>query len=305
MKKVAAFKTVLHFKRILIILCVFTTSFSSFSQSIITIDGVNTTFSNGLSLPYWLKEGQSVGLVSNVKSISIIEFTADANNLTFSRVITLTSSQTVPAGKVWKMEALGLGINGQATGGFSTSSVPTIFTSPKTFSTAGTTTWIVPPGVTNICVEVWGGGGNGGFSGQNAGGSAGGGGGGYGYQCFSVVPGTSYTVTVGGAAGTSSVGALISATGGSNGGAAPSGIGGTGGSSSASYNLSGTNGIAGAGAGGAGANGGNGGAGIGCVCCPGNTGTAPGGGGGGYNFGNCASGNQVGAGAPGKVIIYW
>ncbi len=308
MKKVAAFKTALHFKRILIILCVFTTSFSSFSQSIITIDGVNTTFSNGLSLPYWLKAGQSVGLVSNVKSISIIEFTADSNNLTFSRVISLTSPQTVPAGKVWKMEALGLGINGQTAGGFSTSSAPTIFTSPKTYSTAGTNTWIVPPGVTNICVEVWGGGGNGGSSYSYYAAGGGGGGGGYGYQCFSVVPGTNYTVTVGGVEGTSSVGTLISATGGGNGGIGPNGIGGVGGSSSATFNMSGANGANGGnggGNGGTGANGGNGGGTTApCVAGPG---IAPGGGGGGaYLLSNCGSGGgNGGSGAIGKVIIYW
>ena len=299
MKKVAAFKTALKLKRILIILCVFITSLSGFTQSIITIDGVNTTFSNGLSLPYWLKEGQSVGLVSNVKSISIIEFTADANNLTFSRVISLTSPQTVPAGKVWKIEAFGLGISGQTAAGFSNSTIPTIFTSPKTFASAGTYAWIVPPGITNICIEVWGGGGGGG-----AWGGAGGGGGGYGYACFSVMPGTSYTIIVGngglanccaptcgngGAGGTTSVGSLISATGGNV-------VSVNGGTSSASYTISGNSGSGSNG--GAGANGGAGGTTAG----PGNPGVSPGGGGAASNNGSSVCG---GAGGAGKVIIYW
>ena len=298
MKRISAFRTALQLKTIALILCACISSVSSFSQAIITIDGVNTTFSDGLSLPYWLKAGQSVGLVSNVKSISIIEFTADSNNLTFSKVISLTGSQTVPSGKVWKIEALGLGINGQTAGGFSTSTIPTIFTSPKTFSTAGTFTWIVPPGVTNICIEVWGGGGTGAtVTGIYAGA---GGGGGYGYQCFSVVPGASYVVVVGGSAGSSSVGSLISANGGANGVGT---VGGAGGTSSATFNISGTNGGGSAGDGGNGGNGGNGGAGGGCYGSPG---AAPGGGAGGryYNAGTCLGGAAA-TGAIGRVIIYW
>jgi len=299
MKKISVFKKALQLKTIALILCACISSVSSFSQAIITIDGVNTTFSDGLSLPYWLKAGQSVGLVSNVKSISIIEFTADSNNLTFSKVISLTGSQTVPSGKVWKIEALGLGINGQTAGGFSTSTIPTIFTSPKTFSTAGTFTWIVPPGVTNICIEVWGGGGTGGTVVNGYAGA--GGGGGYGYQCFAVVPGASYVVVVGGSAGSSSVGSLISANGGANGVGT---VGGAGGTSSAIFNISGTNGGGSAGDGGnGGGNGGNGGAGGGCNGSPG---AAPGGGAGGrfYNTGSCPS-SVPAAGASGRVSIYW
>ena len=299
MKKISVFKTALQLKTIALILCACISSVSSFSQAIITIDGVNTTFSDGLSLPYWLKAGQSVGLVSNVKSISIIEFTADSNNLTFSKVISLTGSQTVPSGKVWKMEALGLGINGQTAGGFSTSTIPTIFTSPKTFSTAGTFTWIVPPGVTNICVEVWGGGGAGATNVNTSCGA--GGGGGYGYQCFSVMPGANYVVNVGGAAGTSSVGSLISATGGANGIGT---IGGVGGTSTASFRINGTDGGNNSGTGG---NGGNGGAGGGGGGCSGSAGTAPGGGAGGmyYNTGSCSIYAAPASPGIGRVIIYW
>jgi len=205
-------------KRFLILL--FSIAFFSLhaqNDPVLSIDGVNTTFKSGLSLPYWLKAGQTLDIVSNVKSVSILEFSADTINLKYSQVISLTSLQTVPVGKVWKIEGLGMGIIGSTIGGFSTSSAPLIFTSPKIFTTSNTYDWIVPPGITKICIEVWGGGGNGVYG--NAGG-----GGGYGYECFTVVSGTHYTVVVGNVgynsniqnSGTSSVGSLISASGGTS-----------------------------------------------------------------------------------------
>lgn len=67
------------------------------------------------------------------------------------------------------------------------------------------TTWVCPVGVTSVRVECWGGGG-GGAGGNDGSGKSGGGGGGGAYSslnAMTVVPGTSYTVTVGagGAAG--------------------------------------------------------------------------------------------------------
>jgi len=294
----------MKFKLLIILTLIFGFAKAQKTPTLI-IDGISIKFQGDLSLPYWVDAGKTIAFSVDAISASVLEFNIDSNELQFNQVIHLTTTGTVPTGKAWKVEAIGVGTNNSVMpiNGFSTSVAPTIFTSPVTFSAAGSYNWIVPPGVTNICVEVWGGGGNGGFSGQNNGASAGGGGGGYGYQCFSVVPGNSYAVTVGGAGGTSSVGALISATGGGNGGNSPSGIGGVGGSSSASYNLSGTNGVAGGGNGGAGANGGNGGTGSSPACSNGVPGIAPGGGG--YFFGNCGSANYVGVGAPGRVIIYW
>ncbi len=100
------------------------------------------------------------------------------------------------------------------------------------FNVPGTQNWSVPDGVYVIEVEVWGGGGGG--AGSVSGGSSnaadyageGGGGGGYSRGAFNVTPGQVLAVTVGsggspgpggnigGDGGTSSVGALISATGG-------------------------------------------------------------------------------------------
>ena len=301
---------------ILVIIAMFF-SFSALAQNqpVLAIDGVNTTFQSGLSLPYWLKAGQTLNVVANASSVSIMEFTEDTTTLKYSRVISLNSLQTVPSGKIWKIEAIGIATIG--TVGFSSTSMPTIFTSPKIFNAAGTYSWTVPPNVTSICVEVWGGGGNGGNGGFWSGVSnghfgGGGGGGGYGYQCFLVVPGTTYSVTVGGASGTSSLGALISASGGVAGDNATStvnGLGGNGGASAASFNISGTNGSAGGSYGGGGGNGGagaNGGAGgAGGVPNPGvGSGTFPGGGGGGGFACTCPN-YSGGGGALGKVIIYW
>lgn len=100
------------------------------------------------------------------------------------------------------------------------------------FNAPGTQNWSVPDGVYVIEVEVWGGGGGG--AGSVSGGSSnaadyageGGGGGGYSRGAFNVTPGQVLAVTVGsggspgpggnvgGDGGTSSLGALISATGG-------------------------------------------------------------------------------------------
>lgn len=90
-------------------------------------------------------------------------------------------------------------------------------TSPQTYITPGNFTFTVPVSVTTITVEVVGGGGSGGGNG-----TGGGGGGGYAKGVYSVVPGATLAVKVGSggagsAAGTTSVGGFISATGGANG----------------------------------------------------------------------------------------
>ncbi|MBN2487337.1 MAG: hypothetical protein JXB34_15285 [Bacteroidales bacterium] len=70
-------------------------------------------------------------------------------------------------------------------------------TATEEFNANGTFT--VPAGVTSITVECWGGGGaGGGTNSNNARGGGGGAGGAYARSVLSVVPGTSYTVTVGG-----------------------------------------------------------------------------------------------------------
>jgi hypothetical protein len=237
-----------------LLLSIFLTSISFFvkAQSLL-INSDTVYFSSSITLPYWIPAESTIKILDSINSISVIEFKDSANNLIYSRAISISKTigqQTVSSGKTWKIEAIGLKFpisqnsgGGVSGGGFGTSVtsvtktvnsvLPTILTSPKTFSSSGTYSWTVPTGVTNICIEVWGSGGNGGnlrsTSSYMSSGiiGFGGGGGGYGYQCFNVVPGTTYQVTIGGGGGASSVGNLISATGGTAGSDVSGGVGGT------------------------------------------------------------------------------
>lgn len=278
----------------------------------LTVVDVNDPF--GINLPVWLKEGQTISVASSVKSISILEFEVNDAGLEFSQVlnITSTSPQQVPDGRAWKVESV---IKENNSSSYKSAN----------FSTVGTFTWKVPGCAEQICIEAWGAGGGGGGGSYSSSAwrtGAGGGGGGFGSECFNVVPGTVYTVIVGGggtggqainptgtagtAGGNSSVGSLITATGGAGGTASASGgSGGLGGSSTAASNADGANGLNGnsnvmSGSGGAGANGGAGG--------PGTTsstsaiaGTGPGGGG----AGGSPGGYSGARGADGRVLITW
>jgi hypothetical protein len=195
------------------------------------------------------------------------------------------------------------------------------FSNMQVFASSGTFT--VPTGVTKAKVTVVGGGGNGSAgtrNAQNTGTSVGVGGGGGGASIEIVTgltPAGTVTVTVGGAAGTSSFGAFCSATGGAN---ANGGInlnsntratGGVG--SGGDLNIRGTAGfiIDGSGTTSFGGNGGNsifGGGGMGAT--QGSTGSTAGaaggayggGGGGGAGIGSNSNG-AGGAGAAGVVIV--
>lgn len=295
---------------------------SAQTTPVLFIDNTPIKFQGDISLPYWVGAGKSVQLGQDAVSASILEFTLVNNEMEFSQAIHLTSNSTVPTGKVWKIEAIGIGNNPSynSINNFSNSNYPSIFDSPITFSTPGTHSWTVPPGVTNICIEAWGGGGRGGsgFSSGQPGG--GGGGGGYGYQCFTVSPGTTYNLNIGaggssgtGNGGSSTFGTLITVTGGNSGTAGTStviGTGGVGGSSTASFNITGSNGGSGtsinANSGGKGANGGVGGSGPGNTNATANPGTIPGGGGGGGSSNNGTWHYQTpGNGANGQIKIYF
>ena len=274
------------------------------------IDGTPVKFQGDLSLPYWVSAGKTIAFSVDAISASVLEFNIDSNELQFNQVIHLTTSGTVPTGKAWKIEAIGLGPNSPEipTSGFSTAVTPTIFTSPVTFSTSGTYSWIVPPGITNICIEAWGGGGNGGDGNYPANYHGGGGGGGaYGYDCFTVIPGTNYTITVGSQAQASSAGTLIVANGGTNGGSAGSsyhGIPGVGGNSVATFNINGADGSLGSvSTGGTAGNGGLGG--FGSLYTPGGDGQFPGGGGGGGGSSSSYQQRYGGDAADGQIIIYF
>lgn len=208
------------------------------------------------------------------------------------------------------------------------------------YSPSGTYTWVCPAGVTSVLVECVAAGSGGGFSGLTGG--SGGGGGAYAASTLTVVPGNSYTITVGkgGSGGIQS--SQTSATAGGDSwfgstttvlakagtvGASNNGAQGTGGQASAcvgTTKVSGSDGGSGVGGGsggpgGAGATGGSvtGGAGGTPVNnAAGNPGSPPGGGGAGgwaqgtsgFNGGNGADGLVVltfqGVGStPGKVVV--
>jgi len=271
-------------------------------QPYISIDGNNTSAST-TALPIWMHEGQTLGMNEAVPSISVIEFTVSGSSLEFSQVLSITSTSTVPAGKVWKIESMVI--------------TPLIGNVLNNITYTSSGTFKVPSCTNFICIEVWGAGGGGGNCdgcASNQGGGGGGGGGGYGSGCYTVTPGSTINVTVGtgGSAtstgGTTSVGSLISATGGAGGGSGTSGIGGAGGSSSAYVQITGgkgTNGSASGQGGKAGGNGANGGAGGSGGGSSGPTaGTAPGGGGAsGANVNNTTYTGRNGA--RGEVKISW
>jgi hypothetical protein len=91
---------------IFIILC----SIESVSaqQASVLIDGNPSTLLPNLSFPYWLKAGQTIAPSAYVKRISGIEFSFDTSRhqLEMSSILNIENTATVPAGKVWKIEAL-------------------------------------------------------------------------------------------------------------------------------------------------------------------------------------------------------
>lgn len=199
-------------------------------------------------------------------------------------------------------------------------------------------TFEVPPGVTEITVECWGGGGRGGERTGSSGTGGGGGGGAYARSVLSVTPGDTYSVTIGAGSSNTSPGgdswfgsaatvmakggnsAANNSTAGASGGAAASSVGDVrysggngatatgnsgGGGSSAGTGANGANGTV-TGGGSAPAGGGNGGNGVSAGSGNGSSGIAPGGGGGGGKRGCvwifCAGGG-AGSGANGQVRV--
>ena len=208
------------------------------------------------------------------------------------------------------------------------------------YQNPGTYNYVIPPGVTSITVEVWGGGGRGGSRTTGTAGTGGGGGGAYSRRTVAVTPGQIYVVNVGvGSTSNTTPGgdtwvspntvgnALVLAKGGNSaannvttgatGGAAGSGIGDVrfsggnganapsttssgGGGSSAGISANGTN-ASGTTGGVAPLNGGNGANGR-TTAGSGTAGSLPGGGGSGAIRGTTGS-PAGGAGAHGKVLI--
>ncbi len=191
-------------------------------------------------------------------------------------------------------------------GGTHTDGSTTFYTSP------GTTSYVVPAGVTSITVKSWGAGGGGGGGGNATAGGAGGGGGYTKTTLSGLTPGSTLTVNVGagGGAGAFSSGASGSSTGDGGGGGGYSGVfsgstplvvaaggaGGGGGSTTGNTTYTGAAGGAGGGTTGVTGNASNGAGGGG-----GGTATTGGAGGtGGGNSGSAGGSLTGGAGADGR-----
>ncbi|MEO6109588.1 MAG: hypothetical protein ABIP50_01075 [Candidatus Saccharimonadales bacterium] len=173
------------------------------------------------------------------------------------------------------------------------------------FNNQGSSSFVVPTGVTSMTIKLWGGGGGGGGGARTGAAGGGGGGGGFTQSTISVTPGETLNVYVGGGGG----------GGGYNAGGNDAGGGGGGGGFSSIYRGSTALALAAAGGGGGGArnalNGPNGGAGGGTSGVAGSSAGASGGGGGtsssggsggtgGNNNGSAGSSLAGGDGADGR-----
>ncbi|MCX8479539.1 MAG: hypothetical protein ORN56_07100 [Chitinophagales bacterium] len=309
------------------LLSTFASLYSNAQEAAVKIDGKQVFFKSGISLPYWLNAGQTIAPSNNVSFLSCVQFIADTTNhsLKFDQVLKISTLANVPAGKVWKIEALAFdtlvvptntnsiqvpnnwGTNGTSVGSSSNSTnIPTLYKSPKIYSTPGTYQWVVPPGVTTICVEIWGGGGRGGDIGSSFSStcSGGGGAGGYGYQCISVTPNQSFSFLVGASDQASTFGSILTANAGGAGTNNNTVLFGLGGTCNAAFNVKGEDANLLWRSGGSAYSGGIGGVSSVGYSQNGISGQSPGGGGSGgcAGFGNYYSG---GNGGFGQIIIYW
>ena len=76
----------------------------------IIIDGIRATAINLSGFLYWLKEGQTLNVGNKVNSIYVLQYAiipsqVGDNSLQFENLLNITSLQTVPSGKAWKIES--------------------------------------------------------------------------------------------------------------------------------------------------------------------------------------------------------
>jgi hypothetical protein len=79
----------------------------------ILIDGTTILVSDVSKFPYWLGAGQSLAIGNKVHYISVLEYnvvssSSIGNDLIFDKVVSVSSLQTVPQNKAWKIEAVAL-----------------------------------------------------------------------------------------------------------------------------------------------------------------------------------------------------
>jgi len=111
MKTTQILRTVLVFLTLGIML--FASNVKSQNYPSIKIDGKEILVSDNSKFPYWIKTGQTLDLGSNVQLISVLQYAESpaaggGNDLLYETVLTITSLQSVPSNKVWKVESVGL-----------------------------------------------------------------------------------------------------------------------------------------------------------------------------------------------------
>ena len=248
--------------------------------------GVGPIFNGGaIASPYLVCEGNSFSLIDSTSGATSWSWTGPNNFTSSLQNPTLTNVKAAVAGTYTLTASNACGSLVAVT---DTVNIVTASDQSATYKGVGVFTWKAPPGITSITVEAWGAGGSGAHGGNGADGG-GGGGGAYASSVVTVIPGKTYTVTIGAGGltncagntrvigkngGSSSFGSDVIAAGGSGGGLVAGTIytGGPGGSAAASVGT-----IINAG--------GNGGCGDGCK-----VGTGPG------NVGQAGTGNSAGGG---------
>jgi len=93
-------------------------SSNAFSQNhpTIKIDGDEVLVSDISKFPYWLNSGQTIEPGANIKFITVLQYIvagalSGGNDLLFETVVKVSTLQSVPLGKVWKAESVGLDIS--------------------------------------------------------------------------------------------------------------------------------------------------------------------------------------------------
>ena len=84
--------------------------FSFAKAQTILVNGNVVSVNQDVTFPFWLDSSATIESGSHVLSISALEFnivpTTNGNSLVFSQTKTITSQQTVPNGKTWKLEGV-------------------------------------------------------------------------------------------------------------------------------------------------------------------------------------------------------
>ena len=167
------------------------------------VNGGDTTFGGGVGqLAVTAHGGQSAAQNSTTGAAG---GTFSGNSVRFPGGAGRTASGSVGGG-------------GGSSAGSTSAGLTPVGTSATTFTTAGTSTWTCPSGVTSVLAECWGGGGGGGSSSNSYYAAGAGGGGEYSAQTVAVTPTHvySYTVGAGGSGGNGSSGGDPGSSGGNS-----------------------------------------------------------------------------------------